>query len=358
MIDDDQKCTRKRWLKPAGVVLKPGLTGMTVIEAKNGAESLIGRTFPWYRIMIIQSNSTYTLHLRDERDAFLKVDSKRVWVKFKGSGKLICRLQSRAARVWARESDEPIGFEPKEESVWIWIPVMMVMGSGCVYLMSRMFTKIPSGMFSPPFTKWTVIAGIAALLVLAFPLLGMLMFWSLRPRPRDFESIDLMPTGIVGTTKLGEVVSLEFAELAECKLRMGNPLRCSMRTEDGRLYWMALPNPISLFAQHAINPSNKSQRELKRKAIRNLYRQSFRLLILGVVCAGGSYVLINFLVSIGAILPANTQRIRNSIAAFSFGFPAMVAALLMWQAWSYSSSGLRTRKKARALLSRSRRTSL
>ena len=170
----------------------------------------------------------------------------------------------------------------------------------------------------------------------------------MRPRKRSFIDIDLLPTGIVGTTQAGEVVTLIFDELAKFKLKSGNPTRCRMKTKDRQVYWMVLPGPINSFAVRAINPSDETQRESDAIAVRYMYRQGIRLLVLGIVLASISYALINYLATIGAILPADVRLIRRGMIGFSLLLPTWAGFAFIWIAWKNSPVGKRTLKRFKA----------
>ena len=327
---------------------------MIVVETKNGAESLLNQTIPWYRIRIQSSHGTTLIRMIDEKSKFVKIDGKVVQTKFKGSGKLSSRLQDRAARKWANESDEPIQFQPIEESMWLWVPLLTLMAGACLYMFFPLLKKIPNGTFSTPLSP-SQLYTIGGLLIAACLLsLPVLLLWRMRPRAQSFQEIDLLPTGIVGTTQTGEVVTLIFEDLATLKLKVGNPTRCRMKTKNGIVYWMALPPPINRFARCAINPSNETQKESKATAIQAIYHQGVRLFVIGVVLASISYALINYLASIGAILPADVRLIRRGMVGFSLLYPWGTGFWCFWIAWKTSPRGQRILKRFKARLFKSK----
>lgn len=327
---------------------------MIVVETKNGAESLLNQTIPWYRIRIHSSHGTTLIRMIDEKCKFVKIDGKVVQIKFKGAGRLSSRLQDRATRKWANESLEPIQFQPIEESVWLWVPLLVLMAGACLYMFVPLLKKIPNGTFSTPLSPpqlYTIGGLLIAACLLSIPVL---LLWNMRPRTQSFQDIDLLPTGIVGTTKTGEVVTLIFEDLATLKLKVGNPTRCRMKTKNRQIYWMVLPSPINSFAVRAISPSNETQRESDAVTVRYLYRQGIRLLILGIVLASISYALINYLASIGAILPADVRLIRRGMVGFSLLFPIWAGVAFIWIAWKNSPVGKRTLKRFKARFSKSK----
>jgi len=220
------------------------------------------------------------------------------------------------------------------------------------YLFFSLIKKMPIGTFSIPIGMNQLLTIIGLLMAAGMLSLPVLFIWSMRPRTQSFTEIDLLPTGIIGTTQAGEAVTLIFDELAKFKLKPGNPARCRMKTKDGQVYWLVLPRPINRFVVHAMNPSSETQRERDAIAVRYLYRQGIRLLILGIVLASLSYALATYLASIGAILPANVRQIRRGMVGFSLLMPGWIGFASLWIAWINSPNGQRALKRFKARFSK------
>lgn len=343
----------RRWKWPT-VKLAPCLNGLVVVEAKNGAEELVGQTFPWYRVWIQHVNGGSFARLLNEQCKPLKVHGKVVQSKFKGKSKIVGRLQDRAAFKWANESDDPIPFQPAEDPLFAWYIVTAFMLLSCIYISVQSILLFGPVLQSSQIIPIRVIALVMILGAQVLAVVAPYFFWNIRPRTRSFADIDLMPTGIVGTTEQGEVVTLLFAELDTVKVKKGNPTRCRMETADGQVYWMVMRTPINKFVLRAICPSKETQKEIKANTVRAMHRQGIRMLILGVVLAALSNTLINYLATAGAILPGNVRPVRRGMVGLSLFYPSFIGLMYIWMAWKHSPKGQRAFKRIKARFSRTK----
>lgn len=335
--------------------MMPGLTGMRVIDAKNGAEQLIGELFPWHQIRIQTTNGSAMIHILNERCKPIKRNKKIVQVKAKGSAKLLGRLQDRAMRKWATESDEPITFEPVEELWrWWWVSFVFALGSGLYISIGSLQLFWPALQTPQPIVLLAIVGFILAsaqLAAIAFPLL----LWILRPRQQSFISVDLMPTGIVGATPAGEVIILIFEDLKKCKIGSINHGRCRMQTLDGQTYWMAIQSrPIKTYVASAIASEVLSPKEIMEQTIRAMYRQGARLIVLGIISGVATYTFMGYLLSTGLLPPSFTKQQQWGTTMFAAVLPVMIGLILIWTGWSNSIKGRRSIKRFKARFARNK----
>ncbi len=351
-MDEARQLKLKPWQHPS-VVLTPNLFGMTVIEAKNGAESLIGQTFPWYRVDLDCTSGGRFVRLCNEQSKHLKINGKLVNGRFEGSPKLVSRLRDRAARKWANESSDSISYQPigDHQCAW-WFFFLFMFGGAVIVSYSSLAMMMPS--MQQPMIMPTRIVLFTAFALIQLLAVGVPIFlWKQRPRHQDFVSLDFLPTGIVGTSATGEVTSLVFAELKSKKLIKNNPMQCRLETKNGHVYWIVLRRPMNVFAIRALYPGSDSRKKIVAHAVRHFYRLGVRFIIIGVVLSLFGNAFAHYLANTGAILPADVRRIRVGLVYFPL-ISSFLGLRFCGVAWKYSLSGQRTIKSIKARFSNSK----
>lgn len=344
MANNDQQSVN---LAPPGrlthpsVTLMPSLRGARVIKGKNGGEQLFGELIAWYRIVFQSNQGTTSVLLRDADGRLLKIHNKSVRGGIKNRADAAERAQQRHILAWARSSDEPISFVPQEASVWgiTILAAMMVPSFG--YLYYRCFTQFQH--FPPQSgADWFVVFQLT-ILTLAALFMGRFMF-IYRPRKQRFESIDLLPSGFVGTLLTGEIMSVEFDEQSRPRFRRGDLLRLEFRSRDGHRMSFAVPKPVSTYLRAALNPPTESQAQRRRATSKRYFWLGIRIIVVGILCTIGSYFLIAWLGRQGWILPQDVVALQRRIP-FLAGYPTIAGFLMIFLSWKYSDHGLRTRSR-------------
>lgn len=323
------------------VVIRPSIRGVRVISGERGGEELIGTLFPWHRVRFISHQGGTNTQLQGEDGQMLKIRNRIIWTKLENRANAAQRAQYRHICNWVDNSCEPIRFVPREQSPWAALTLSGLMAIAICYLLIRILMQFQH--FPPQVpADWFALAQLSVLLICTAFFSWFL--WTYRPRKQEFTSVDLLPTGIVGTRISGEVVSVEFNTSTDPKLRKGDPLRLELTIADGRRMSIAVPKPISSYLCTALNPPTESQAEVRRASTKRMFWLGLRIILLGPIIAAGAYFFVGWMGQVRWILPQDAAVIQQK-TPFLAGYPLIVGASLLFVSWKHSDHGMRTCKR-------------
>ena len=348
--NDTEQPKPARWQSPS-VVLSPSFAGMVVVETKNGAESLVGQTFPWYRVNLDGVSGDHFVQLCDEHSKQLKLNGKAVSGSFTGKRKMVLRLRDRAARKWTNESRDSIFYRPIGSNQHTWRLFFLSMLIGAAIVSYSAFTMLVPSLQQPLNMPTRLVLITAFALIQLFAVGVPVFFWKNRPRCQDFVSLDFSPTGVVGTTAMGEFITLVFAELKSKKLIKSNPMQCRLETPNGQVYWIILRRPMNVFVIRALYPGSDSRKDVVAATVRHLNRLGVSLIAIGFVLSLLGNMVAHYLANTSAILPEDVRRIRVGLVYVPL-MSSFFGLQLCCVAWKHSTRGQRTVKAVKSRFSK------
>lgn len=334
---------------PVTVPAAVRLRGAVVLPNNKTPGELVGRCYPWVRVLMREDNNAKIVTPYSEAGDAEEVEGARVTLTFGRPGEfgLARRLRARAIRLGIEDGTLRVR-QRVRQSVWGWRAYGVVGFASGVFLLGMTARRLFAGSRAPGWTMpawgWAVVGGLLAMLAAFFGIV-VWVWWVLRPVKPAVSEVE------VSAAELGLVRDppASSAWHAWADLRPGGPKRyTSLRFAPRRVRVPIAPllrDPILLLRAVHLHPEHDPLRPRRTRAWREKLRIAWIIgrtsLPTGAACA----LVMN---QLGPQLGLPAPRVAWAMLVLGAILPAWLALDALLGVWYRPLLARATRRARRA----------